>query len=228
MKQNLLYIITLFFLFNNCTKNENIIYNNILEDIDGNLYHTIKIGKQVWMVENLRVTHYQNGDPIPNINDSLQFQKLTSGAYSNYNNDSLTTIYGKLYNWYSVNDKRNICPKGWHIPDVDEWEVLSKYLGGMDIAGGKLKESSTIHWLDPNNEATNESGFTGLPGGSMQAPSGDPGIYFIGRFGNWWSATEDFLFQCCAYSRYLENSNGILFENSDGKTAGLSIRCTKD
>lgn len=110
-------------------------------DFDGNVYHPVVIGKQTWLVEDLRVTHYRNGEAIPNVADSTQWTLLTSGAYCNYNNDSvLSKVYGKLYNWYAVNDRRGLAPKGWHIPTDEEWSTLVNYLGGESIAGAKLRK----------------------------------------------------------------------------------------
>ncbi|NQT26384.1 PKD domain-containing protein [candidate division KSB1 bacterium] len=136
-------------------------------DIDGNVYQTVKIGVQWWMAENLKVTHYNNGDAIPNVTDNTEWDNLTSGAYCNYNND-VTNIatYGRLYNFYTVKDARGIAPNGWHVSTEGDWEVLAHYLGGAaNEAGGKLKEAGFAHWNYPNNGATNESGFTALPAG---------------------------------------------------------------
>jgi uncharacterized protein (TIGR02145 family) len=136
-------------------------------DIDGNEYHTVIIGGQEWMVENLRVTPYRNGDPIPNVSDTTSWRALTTGAYCSYDNDpSCSAMYGNLYNWYAVNDFRQIAPEGWHVPTYEEWIVLETHLGGDTIAGGKLKESGTEHWRAPNVGGTNESGFSALPGGT--------------------------------------------------------------
>jgi len=137
-------------------------------DIDGNEYATIQIGTQVWMAENLRTTKYCNGDPIPNVTDSLQWVNLATGAWAHNNNYSqYENLYGKLYNWYAVDDSRNICPCNWHVPTDAEWTTLIDYLGGEGVAGGKMKSTGTQYWLSPNTDATNESGFSGLPGGTV-------------------------------------------------------------
>ncbi len=146
-------------------------------DIDGNAYKTIKIGDQWWLAENLRVTHYRNGDAIPNIKDNTAWSTLSTGAYCAYNNDNGNIeTYGVLYNWYAVDDSRKIAPAGWHVPTDADWKELEMYLGmnqsdadlgdwrGMD-EGGKLKEDGTEHWESPNTGASNESGFKALPGG---------------------------------------------------------------
>ena len=136
-------------------------------DIDGNVYNTVTIGTQVWMVENLKTTKYRNGDAIPNVTGNASWVALSTGAYCWYNNDAATykATYGALYNWYAVGDSRNIAPSGWHVATDSEWTTLSTFLGGESIAGDKLKEIGTSHWLSPNTGATNSNGFTAFPGG---------------------------------------------------------------
>jgi uncharacterized protein (TIGR02145 family) len=195
-----------------------------VKDIDDNVYHTITIGTQVWMIENLKVTHYRNGDPIPNVTDDIQWRKLETGAYCDYKNIlGNSVVYGKLYNWYSVNDQRGLAPKGWHVPSDDEWSKLAKYLGGDSIAGGKLKETNTIHWESPNAGATNKSGFTALPGGycNYHGSFGDDGYY-----GNWWSVTA--VDSTNAWYRFLNFVSSVIYRGVYFKTNGLSVRCLKD
>lgn len=148
----------------NPTGNES---NATVKDIDGNQYQTVKIGSQVWMKENLKVTRYRNGDPIPRVTVNSEWVDLATGAYCACYNDEGTTAftYGYLYNWYAVDDRRNLAPAGWHVPTDAEWQILMDYLGGEILAGGKLKETGTSHWASPNTGATNESGFTARPGG---------------------------------------------------------------
>ena len=118
-------------------------------DIDGNLYYTVKIGEQWWMLENLRVTHYRNGDAIPNVTDDAEWEGLSTGAYCDYDNDPANVAtYGRLYNWYAVGDSRNIAPAGWHVPSDDEWQTLVDYLGGSSVAGGE-DERSRHNALEP-------------------------------------------------------------------------------
>ena len=195
-------------------------------DIDGNIYNTVVIGKQVWMVENLKTTRYRNGDPIENITDSTQWnQYLATGAYCNYKNDeSYADTYGRLYNWYAVNDNRKIAPVGWHVPSYTECLALIDFLGGYTVAGGKLKESSTIHWASPNTGATNEAGFTALPSGQREGFYGTfewITIYFYS-----WSSTE--VSSSNAWFMLL----GSNFENMAigiyDKIFGYSVRCIKD
>lgn len=193
----------------------------VVTDIDGNIYHTIQIGTQLWMVENLKTTHYRNGDPIPNVTDDTGWHDLTTGAYCNYNNDtSYAAIYGRLYNWYSVDDSRNIAPEGWHVPTDNDWQVLIDYLGGPDSAGGKLKETGTTHWLTPNLGATNESGFTALPGGYR-------GSYFyeIGYSGKWWSSTQ---YSYWAWYRTMKSDTPEIFNSYYILIDGYSVRCIKN
>jgi uncharacterized protein (TIGR02145 family) len=193
-------------------------------DIDGNVYNTVTIGTQVWMAENLKTSHYRNGDPIPQVTDSTQWENLGSGAWCYYNNDPANgTIYGKLYNWYTVNDPRDLAPQGWHIPTDAEWTTLTTFLGGGNVAGGKLKETGTSHWLSPNFGATNESGFTGLPGGYRWYLGT---FVYVGNYGVWWSSTEDYTSN--AWGRFLIYSGSYIYLGSSSKPIGFSVRCVKD
>lgn len=194
-------------------------------DVDGNVYNTIVIGTQEWMTENLRTTKYCNGDPVPNVTDSSQWNSLSTGAWVFYNNNSqYENPYGKLYNWYSVSDVRNICPCSWHVPTHTEWNVLINYLGGDSLAGGKMKSIGTQLWLYPNINATNESGFSGIPGGYLIA-SGS--FNFVGAGGYWWSSTE--ITPGLAWSSFLLYNSGIAYINgSSNMKNGASIRCIKD
>jgi len=181
MKKFLLNRITLFLLIGlfpfvaiNCNEDDEVV--PAVTDIDGNVYHIVTIGTQVWMVENLKTTKFRDGSSIPNVTDAEEWVghgELHSGAYCNYDNTAANSnTYGSLYNWYAVVDERNICPTGWHIPSEAEWATLIAYLGGQDVAGGKMKEAGTAHWSTPNTGASNSSGFTALPGGSRQIISG--------------------------------------------------------
>ncbi|MBN2412230.1 fibrobacter succinogenes major paralogous domain-containing protein [candidate division KSB1 bacterium] len=137
-----------------------------LTDIDGNVYKTVKIGNQWWMAENLKVTHYRNGDAIPNVTGNPEWNNLTTGAYCYYDNDSNNAaICGALYNWYAVQDSRNIAPESWHVPSDDDWGTLVDYLGVISVASCKKKETKTTHLNSPNTGAINESGFIMQPGG---------------------------------------------------------------
>lgn len=191
----------------------------IVTDIDGNVYHTVIIGTQTWMVENLKTTRYRNGAVIPNVTDNASWAALTTGACCDYNNTPSNSVtYGKLYNWYAVNDSRNIAPAGWHVPTDAEWTTLTNYLGGESVAGGKLKETGTAHWTAPNTGATNETGFTALPGGRRG--------YYMGSNGNWWTSTEE-----NSASAWIESVGYNYTDVSRyrlSKQGGLSVRCIKD
>ena len=192
-------------------------------DIDGNVYQTVSIGTQCWMKENLKVSKYRNGDPIPTNLTDAAWSAATTGAYAIYNNDAANnTTYGKLYNWYAVADSRNLCPTGWHVPSDGEWTTLENYLGGSSVAGGKLKSTSTL-WNAPNSNATNESGFSGLPGGYRYY---NGSYYDIGDYGGWWSATE--YSSPNAWGRYLFYNLGYSARNYYDKQGGFSVRCLRD
>jgi uncharacterized protein (TIGR02145 family) len=194
-------------------------------DYDGNSYNTVKIGDQVWMAENLRTTHYANGDPIEKVTDNTDWSNLTTGAYCWYGNDSATyeNFYGKLYNWYTVADSRKACPTGWHMPSDAEWTTLETYLGGSTVAGGKMKETGTTQWISPNTGATNESGFTALPGGGRGSSGG---FLNIGGCGYWWSSTEDS--SANAWDRYVNYNTSAVNRFALDKKSGISVRCLKD
>jgi uncharacterized protein (TIGR02145 family) len=199
-------------------------------DIDGNVYETVKIGRQVWMKQNLRVTHYRNGVAIPNVIDSTAWNGLTTGAYCNYNNDAdNVAAYGRLYNWYAVSDSQNIAPTGWHVASDSEWQALSDYLGGGSVAGGKMKEVGTTHWLTPNTGATNSSGFSALPGGYRYSRNG---LYLgMGLYAHFWSSTRDRYGSWSggwSWYRYLYYFNSNLSRSENYKGYGFSVRCVMD
>jgi uncharacterized protein (TIGR02145 family) len=192
---------------------------------DGYTYASIVLGNgQEWMAENLRTTTYANGDPIPNVTDDNQWSGLTSGAWAHYNNDSqYENPYGKLYNWYTVADPRNVCPTGWHVPTDAEYTLLTDYLGGESVAGGKMKSTGTQYWLSPNTGANNESGFSGLPGGSRNY---NGSFDTIGYYGHWWSSTEDNA--VAAWYRYLDYGISSVTRANSFKLVGFSVRCLRD
>ncbi|MCF6365308.1 MAG: fibrobacter succinogenes major paralogous domain-containing protein [Bacteroidales bacterium] len=196
----------------------------IMKDIEGNLYKTISIGEQVWMLENLRVESYRNGDPIPNIKNNNEWQSTMKGAYCNYNNNSkYSSQYGNLYNWYAINDKRHIAPAGWHVPNDNDWQKLIDYLGGEDIAGGRLKERGFKHWDKPNMDAFDSFGFKALPGGIRYATGK---FYNLGSGGYWWSSTEKDDGFGIVYHVYYFYSN--IYRYNLYKELGVSVRCIKD
>lgn len=191
--------------------------NSVSTDVSAGI---VKIGTQIWMKKDLATSTYRNGDKIPYIKNPSQWANLTTGAWCYYNNDPRN---GKLYNWYAVNDARGLAPAGWHVPSDVEWTTLTMYLGGITVAGGKMKETGTAHWQAPNADATNSSGFTALPGGTR---------YYLGSFfdaggyGYWWSSTE--AASNAAYYRYLTYFYGTISAGTDYKTNGFSVRCLKD
>ncbi len=202
--------------------------DSTVNDIDGNVYKTIRIGTQVWMAKNLRTMHYRNGDPIlTTVPDKLDYSAETTPKYQFvYGNDEKNAaIYGRLYTWYATTDRRNICPVGWHIPTIDEFKILDEYLGGKMKAIGKLKATGTEYWKSPNSDATNESGFNGLPGG-WRAAKGHYGA--LGKYGHWWCSnrqTEGYAFRM--FLSFDESCYKNHLGSSDPQNA-WSVRCVKD
>ena len=201
--------------------------NTLLSDADGNLYNTVLIGNQVWMAQNLKTTQYNGGTPIPNVTSAGAWIALTTPAYCWYENEEATykPLYGALYNWYAVNTG-NLCPTGWRVPTDDDWTVLTTFLGGVSVAGGKLKEAGLTHWLAPNTGATNETGFTALPGGYRYRLDG--AFNDAGKLSYWWSSTEYIYDAGKAYFRELFNDQASVFGEGAFKTAGKYVRCLKN
>jgi uncharacterized protein (TIGR02145 family) len=203
-------------------------YGSNITDVEGNSYKTVFIGTQQWMGENLKTSKYSDGTTIPNITDNTLWSSNTTGAWAYYNNDATNNSkYGKLYNWYAVsktsNGNKNVCPTGWHVPSDAEWTVLTDYLGGANVAGGKMKEIGTINWVSPNTDATNASLFTGLPGGYRLY---DGYCFIIGQEGYWWSSTVRIT--NIAWKRNLSGSCGCVSRSSSSKESGFSVRCLRD
>ena len=203
---------------------------------DGKVYQTVKIGNQWWMAENLKETQYRNDDAILEVTDSETWAVLSAGARCAYNNsESTANTYGYLYNWYAVDDSRNIAPEGWHVPTDEEWKQLEMYLcmsqSVADMSGwrgtdesGKMKESGIEHWNSPNTGATNESGFTALPGGYHY-----PTVYFnwMGTDAYFWSSTE-YINVGNAWYRRLHYTHQNICRDQGLKQGGFSVRCVKD
>jgi uncharacterized protein (TIGR02145 family) len=173
------------------------------------------------MVENLKTTHYHNGDPISNVKDGKAWGKLKEGAYCDYGNDSvMAKTYGRLYNWYAVNHG-NLCPYPWHVPYDHEWQKLVDTLGGLAVAGGFLKETGTAHWQG-NTGATDQYGFAALPGGYIDAD----GVFGeIGLHGYWWSYTGP---AQIPFSRSMNFDNAMIDRREQNRAAGFSVRCIRD
>jgi uncharacterized protein (TIGR02145 family) len=212
-------LVTIFaFLISGCKKNEQHNSNSIID--------SVVIGSQTWMLKNLDVATYRNGDPIPQVSDSVQWGRIKTGAWCYYKN-SLSTgkVYGKLYNWYAVHDPRGLAPIGWHVASEEEWNILADYLGGAHIAGTKLKDANAAYWESfPTSVVDNSSGFSALPGGGR---SGTGLFYGINKQGNWWTSSE--YDTIGAVSRFLfytiSDLSGVV---NDFKKGGYSVRCVKD
>jgi uncharacterized protein (TIGR02145 family) len=207
----------------------NLDYDCIVTDIDGNIYATISIGDQLWMAENLKVTHYNNGDPVTYITSEEYWGSMDEGQYAVYDDEPTNAnIYGNLYNWAVIGDIRGVCPIGWHVPSDDEYTVLTDFLGGESVAGGKMKEAGLEYWDYYNDqislEATNESGFTGLPAGHRNTNTGD--YIYMGFYGYFWSSTETS--SDLAWRRYLFYYSSGVARDTFGKPNGFSIRCVTD
>jgi uncharacterized protein (TIGR02145 family) len=213
-----------------------IIATGTVNDIDGKEYKTVKIGEQWWMAENLAVTYYNNGDPIPYVSDDTLWSLLDSGAFCKYEY-LLNEEYGRLYNWFAATDDRKIAPVGWHVPTDDEWKQLEMYLGMSQSEadrvhargtnqGGRLKEAGNDHWESPNAYATNETGFTALPGGWRRSTSTHG--YFAGlrESAFFWSSTD--LPGGTVWNRRLFYFDPYVSRDETDKRNGLSIRCVKD
>lgn len=243
--KNYLYILiisSLLISINSCKKDENnpnnnnnnngnsIVFNpnltyGTMSDIDGNVYKTIQIGNQVWMAQNLNVTHYRNGDPVSLYTDAAAWEALHAEGYSNYNNDTaVSKIYGRLYNFYAVYEPRELAPEGWHIPTIQEWEEMFDFCGGYwDTTAQALRETGTLHWsnTEPGN---NRTGFTAL-GGGLRGWDG----YFTGlrTWGNYWSSTDaNDYYDMDAYS--FDISDNLGWNGGADKRNAMSVRCVKD
>lgn len=206
-------------------------------DIEGNVYNTLTIGTQVWMIENLKTTKYRNGNPIPNVTSYDEWFHLRTGAYCNYNNDvAIGAKYGKLFNWYAVNDSRNIAPVGWHVPSDEELTTLENYVDyhlGNSISVAKAHAAKTDWHSSPSDGAigndltnNNSSGFSALPGGYRT----DYGVsfYSVGSDGYWWSSTEYKEDKHRAWIRIMGCSRKDIMRTTHDKLYGFSVRCIKD
>lgn len=224
-------LITVFILISGCNKEKSVFFilnpwvkYGSLTDQDGNTYRTILIGTQTWMVDNLTTTKYNDGTSIPRVTDATSWSNLSTPACCWQNNDPARKVtYGVLYNWYTVNTGK-LCPTGWHVPSEVEWDELIDYLGGENIAGGKLKEPDFKHWNSPNTEANNVTHFWALPGGDrLNGP--DALFDNLGKMGCWW--TTAFIEDLASDRVMYYNSNRVqkLFSP---KKYGLSVRCVWD
>jgi uncharacterized protein (TIGR02145 family) len=198
-------------------------FTGTINDVDGNVYNTMTIGSQVWMVENLKATKYNNGIAIPNVTATSAWSILSTPSYCWYKNDvNYKNSYGALYNFYAINTGK-LCPIGWHVNSDAEWTQLETYLGGSTIAVGKLKETGLTHWASPNTGATNESGFNGLPGGRRYR---DGTFDYMTFYGFWWTSTT--LGTNDAWERHLSYDKPSAFSFDSRLENGYSVRCIKD
>ncbi len=221
ISSGILFIAVLvFMIYNVLTKNSTHDAMATVKDIDGNVYKTVTIGTQVWMAEDLKTTKYNDGTPIPYVADDTEWKNLRSDAYCWYNNDeSNKTTYGALYNWYTTNTGK-LCPVGWHVSTNSDWEKLIDYGGGWEIAGGKLKEAGTTHWDAPNIGATNEFGFTALPGGGRGAENGKFSV--LGRDLGYWCPPR------CGDFRSLCSDRAWIYFTEGSASGGCNVRCVKN
>ncbi len=198
-----------------------------IQDLDGNSYSTITIGEQIWMAENLKTSKYASGTPIPQIPSNLVWDTVSTGAWCWYENyDGFEEPYGKLYNWHAVSGD-SLCPEGWHVPTKDEWDLMVDYIGGLTVAGGKLKSRGTDYWVDPNEMGINSSGFNGLPGGVRKFTYTPPVFEYQTTQGRWWSKTEGDM-SSRAWRYILSYDDGEVYVDMNDKGWGLSVRCIRD
>jgi len=196
-----------------------------VSDFDGNIYETIKIGDQTWMKENLKTTKLNNGVAIENMTDDFGWSVTMSPAYCWYDcNQAFKDIYGGIYNYNAVSTGR-LCPQGWQVPSIDDWNDLVDYLGGIAVAGGKMKESGIEHWNAPNSDATNQSGFTGLPGGYRSYMDGT--FFSVKDNASWWSTSINTSSTAWIVAITLYNTTAVQVVSGDLRY-GVSVRCIKN
>jgi uncharacterized protein (TIGR02145 family) len=196
-------------------------------DIDGNVYKIVTIGTQTWFVENLKTTKLNDGTLMPDVTDKAEWDDLSTEAYCWYDDDAATykESYGALYNWFAVATGK-LCPTGWHVASFNEWTTLIDYVGGTDVAGGKLKEVGTSHWNSPNEGATDEYGFKARAGGYRYPVGITNNYWIIGRSCYIWTSTEETVYNSYAWEMTYDDTD--IYENEENKNAGLSVRCIKD
>jgi uncharacterized protein (TIGR02145 family) len=205
---------------NSCEKNEKPVYSGeTVTDIDGNVYNTVKIGDQLWMAENLKVTRYNDGTAVPYLTEKSTWAANRTGGYCWYNNNE---AWGALYNWYAVNSGL-LAPDGWHVATHNDWTILADFLGGEDVVGGKLKETGGVRWNSPNNSATNDYWFTAIPGGLRSL---DGTFSYFGGGAYWWTSTV--YDGANAWARNIYWNGTAVGREHIGYVHGLSVRCVKD
>jgi uncharacterized protein (TIGR02145 family) len=199
-----------------------------VKDIDGNIYQTVTIGSQTWMKENLKVTHYRNGDaiettPFDTSGIITEIEPKYQWAYEG--KASNADVYGRLYTWYAVTDSRSVCPTGWHVPAYTEWATLIDFLGGRSVAVGKLRKPGGGHWYSPDSAATNETGFTALASGQRRYN----GVYkYKEYFCGWWSSTDGSLGSKSSIFNLNLGNFGMPLREHNEESMGIPVRCLKD
>lgn len=211
-------LISVFVITTGCNK-EPAEDQTTVTDYDGNVYNIVKIGNQEWLDRNLAVTHYRNGDPVINTFVAAG----NEGGWMDYNNDpSVGAVYGKLYNSQAVHDARGLAPQGWHVATQAEWLELINFLGGFDVAGGKLKETGTAHWDSPNTAATDDYGFKALGGGYASG-----GSFYLKTYAGFWTSTRVENYPDQTYMFWLYATNSTVDDDSS-TPLGFSVRCVRD
>ncbi len=228
LKNNKFLVLILSFtvLFVSCKKDDGGPVIGNVTDKQGNKYETVEINSQEWMKENLIISQYNNGDAIPQVQDETEWKNLTTGAWCYYN-DTNGVIYGKLYNWYAINDERGICPPGWHIPTTNDWIILANEYKGTNIAGGYLKAVAKVpdkhpRWINPNAGATNTSKFTALPGGFRNV---EAEFRHLGSLGVWWTSSLDI--NKVPWMVALSYNDEKVQKHPRPKKHGFSVRCVR-
>jgi uncharacterized protein (TIGR02145 family) len=224
MKDSFIYMFNIVFILLFVAIGPSCKTKGTVTDVDGHVYKTVTIGNQVWMAENLRVTHFRNGEPIIKVDKAMDWISATNGAYCLYMNDTSFNGFGLLYNWYAVNDSRGLAPKGWHIPSIDEVKQLVDFIGGDTIAGDVLKNPETGVWKNANIRYLGLTGFNAIPCGYRDPYLGE--FHANGYNGYWWTTTESF--EIYAWSQRIFNSYANVQRENQQKNCGLSIRCVKD
>lgn len=220
-------LVPLFLLFfSSCKKEDGGPIIGTVKDNQGIEYQTVEIEDQEWMQENLAVGKYNDGSNIPHVQDPAKWASLDSGAWCYYEDEN-GEVYGKLYNWYAVNDKRGMCPEGWHVPDDKDWNLLVNQFEGMQNAGAMLKSVATVpddhpRWINPNAHATNSSEFTAIPGG-MRTPEGE--FKWLGSFGSYWTTTEGVEDNAWRYG--LNYNDTKVYRSQRNMNYGFSVRCVR-
>ncbi len=223
---NCVFAVLFISAFLSCKKEDGGPITGSVKDNEGNEYLTVVIQDQEWISENLRVSKYNNGSSIPHVQNMEEWAKLESGAWC-YHSDDDGKVYGKLYNWYAVNDKRGICPKGWHVPTDKEWNIMINEFKGIHLAGGKLKSTATVpddhpRWINPNANATDEIEFSAVPGG-IRTPDGE--FKFLGSFGAYWTNSETHGENAWKYGMSYNDSK--IYRHRRDKNYGYSVRCVR-